>query len=118
MTYRLDPLSAQMDRCQYNIRRTGMKLCKGILFLLFVCPVLHLNATHNRAGEILYKRIEPFTKVQNGMTVQVYTYLVTLIKYTDHGPNIADRCLSTIYFGDGDSAVVARIDGPVSPSCN
>ena len=62
-------------------------------------------ATHNRAGEILYKRIVPFTSA-NG--TPVYTYSITLITYTDHGPNIADRCADTLYFGDGTKAIVPR----------
>jgi gliding motility-associated-like protein len=67
------------------------------------------KATHNRAGEITYKRIEPFTKVIGGVTVQVYTYSITIIKYTDDGPGIADRCVDTIYFGDGDRGIAPRI---------
>ncbi|MGZ3883443.1 MAG: T9SS type B sorting domain-containing protein [Bacteroidia bacterium] len=63
-----------------------------------------LQATHNRAGEITYKWISG------------YTYSITLITYTDDGPNIADRCQDTIYFGDGYSAVVPRMNGPLGPT--
>jgi len=70
-------------------------------------------ATHNRAGEIVYKRIAPFTQVIPGVgTVQVYTYSITLTKYTDDGPGIADRCVDTIYFGDGQRGIADRINGP------
>jgi gliding motility-associated-like protein len=72
---------------------------------------LSLRATHNRAGEITYKRIEPFVKQVGGVTVQVYTYSITVIKYTDDGPSIADRCVDTVYFGDRDRGIAPRING-------
>src|SRR5438552_6320104 len=95
-----------------------MKAFRSIWFSILLLSFLRAGATHNRAGEIIYKRIEPFTKVQNGMTLQVYTYLITLTKYTDHGPLIADRCVDTIFFGDGDRGIAARINGVANPSCN
>src|SRR6476620_3075890 len=89
--------------------------------IFFVLTVILLSfsskATHNRAGEITYTRIAPFTKTVGGAVVQVYTYSITIIKYTDHGLSIADRCLDTIYFGDGERGIAKRINGFVSPSC-
>ncbi|MEI8135963.1 MAG: gliding motility-associated C-terminal domain-containing protein [Bacteroidota bacterium] len=87
-----------------------------VLFILFisVCGF----ATHNRAGEIVYKRIAPYTQTLGSITVQVYTYSITLIKYTDDGPNVADRCVDTIYFGDGQRGVAPRINGGTSLGCS
>ncbi|MCW3077096.1 MAG: hypothetical protein JWO32_1705 [Bacteroidetes bacterium] len=73
-------------------------------------------ATHNRAGEILYKRIAPFIQTVGGITVQVYNYSFTIITYTDDGNNIADRCEDTLDFGDGTKGIAHRING--SSSCN
>ncbi len=68
-------------------------------------------ATHNRAGEILYKRIAPYTDVVGGVTVPVFNYSITIITYTDDGPGIADRCEDTVYFGDGQRGIAFRING-------
>lgn len=82
-----------------------------LLFLLVWA--FQAQATHNRAGEITYKRISPFTKViSGGQVVPVFTYSITITKYTNHGNLIADRPIDTVYFGDGESAVVRRINGP------
>jgi len=90
-----------------------------ILFVIFSFVFFFSSkATHNRAGEITYKRIAPFTKVAGGVTVQVYTYSITVTKYTDDGPGIADRCVDTIYFGDGDRGIAPRINGITCPSNN
>jgi len=89
---------------------------KFILFGFFLIT-LSLNATHNRAGEILYKRIAPFTNVAGSVTVQVYTYSITVVKYTDYGPGIADRCLDTVYFGDGAKGAALRSNGTSSCNC-
>lgn len=92
---------------------------KRLLGLLLVFLSTYGFATHNRAGEILYKRVAPFTQVVAGITVQVYTYSITLVKYTDHGPNVADRCVDTIYFGDGTRGIADRINSGVSGcACN
>lgn len=74
-------------------------------------------ATHNRAGEILYTRIAPYTAIVGGNTVQVYTYSFTIIHYTDHGSSIADRCEDTLYFGDGKRGVAPRVNSGV-PACS
>lgn len=83
-----------------------------ILLTILLIPFAFLKATHNRAGEIIYKRIAPFTTMVGSNTVQVFTYSITVIKYTDSGPNIADRCVDTVYFGDGSKGIAPRINGP------
>jgi len=90
---------------------------KKIITCYFVLLVLISKATHNRAGEILYKRIAPFTEVTNGVTIAAYTYSITVIKYTDDGVGVANRCVDTVYFGDGDRAVAPRINGATSCGC-
>src|SRR4051812_37836190 len=91
----------------------GYKLFVLLFFLCFT----YANATHNRAGEITYKRIAPFTAVVGGVTVQVYTYSITVIKYTDDGPTIADRCVDTVFFGDGSRGIAPRINGATGCGC-
>lgn len=61
------------------------------LFIIF-CIAFFSNAkaTHNRAGEITYKWLYG------------YTYQIKVTTYTKIGPNVADRCEDTVYFGDGD----------------
>lgn len=89
------------------------------IIVAFIILSLNIFATHNRAGEILYKRIPPFTNVVGTVTTQVYTYSITLIRYTDSGQGIADRCEDTVRFGDGSSGVALRINGPTTGcGCN
>ncbi len=73
------------------------------VLIVFFCIVFSLNlkATHNRAGEITYKWLYG------------YTYEIKVTTYTNIGSGgLADRCQDTVYFGDGTSAVVSRINGP------
>lgn len=88
-----------------------------LFFLLAFLFSLLLNATHNRSGEIYYKRVAPFTTVVGTVTVPVYTYSITVVKYTDYGPSIADRCTDTVYFGDGQKGVAPRINGGTNLNC-
>ncbi|WP_317899651.1 T9SS type A sorting domain-containing protein [Aurantibacillus circumpalustris] len=92
-----------------------MKKIVALCFL--VCSFTFLKASHNRAGEILYKRIAPFTKVVGSVTVEVYTYSITVIRYTGDGPAVADRCGDTIYFGDGAWIRAPRINGAGTCGC-
>ena len=86
---------------------------KKFLLAFSICLISFTSkATHNRAGEILYKRIPPYTQTLLGITIKVYTYSITVIKYTDDGVNIADRCVDTVYFGDNTRAVASRVNGP------
>ena len=57
----------------------------------------------------------------SGSTAPVYNYLITVIRYTDdgsdHAPNlIADRCVDTVYFGDGSHDWAERSNG-TTPLC-
>ena len=91
---------------------------KKLLILLFIFTAALGFATHNRAGEILYVRIAPFSTVVGGVTVPVFTYSITIYTYTDHGPNVADRCSDTIIFGDGTSGIAPRINSDFTvPTC-
>lgn len=84
------------------------------IFLSFLLLLsIHALATHNRAGEILYKRIQPFTQIVGGEEVPLYRYLITIIKYTndDNVNQVADRCVDTVYFGDGSVGIAPRING-------
>lgn len=57
-------------------------------------------ATHNIAGEITYRKLNGFT------------YEITITTYTDPG-SPADRCELGIFFGDGDSDTIPRVNGSV-----
>jgi len=75
---------------------------KYILSLVvLIAGLSNIFATHNRAGEITYRWISGFT------------YEITATTYTNTYATTADRCEVTIYFGDGDSAVAPRINGPL-----
>lgn len=90
---------------------------KKLFLIIFLGVAMHsalLKATHNRGGEIQYKRIQPFTEIVGGNTVQVFHYAITIIKYMNHGDIIADRCVDTVHFGDGTIGVARRINGPTS----
>ncbi|MEO6304286.1 MAG: T9SS type A sorting domain-containing protein [Bacteroidia bacterium] len=84
---------------------------KKLLFFFLIILGCRSFATHNRAGEILYKRIAPFSTGTGTNAVAVYNYSFTIIKYTDHGSGVADRCADTIYFGDGQKGIANRING-------
>src|SRR5688500_17730633 len=91
-----------------------MRNSTRLLVLFFLLALITgIKATHNRAGEISYIRIAPFTKVVGGSIVPEYIYLITVTKYTDDGPGIADRCVDTVFFGDGERGIAPRINGPV-----
>ncbi|GAB5539645.1 MAG: hypothetical protein Salg2KO_17480 [Salibacteraceae bacterium] len=81
-----------------------------ILFLILSICGSAVFATHNRAGEILYKRVgsDPFL------------YEITIITYTKTGgqSDEADRCELDLFFGDGQMETVARVNGPSSQDCN
>lgn len=74
--------------------------------LLFVITLFagfgNMYATHNRAGEITYQHI-------SGKT---YKIIVTTYTNTDPGSTQADRCDLVVYFGDNDSAIAPRVNGP------
>jgi hypothetical protein len=74
---------------------------KYILLLLLFLPALAFS-THNMAGDITYSHISG------------YTYQIKIQTYTNTSGTTADRCELMLCFGDGDSAMVPRINGPSS----
>jgi hypothetical protein len=93
------------------------KIVSEIVFIFLIVLSLRLSATHNRSGEILYKRIAPFTTVIGGVTVPLFTYSITVIKYFDDGAAVADRCEDTVNFGDGTKGIAPRINGAGGCTC-
>jgi hypothetical protein len=99
----------------FNLEFNPMKnIC---FFLLLLSLSLSLKATHNRAAEISYKRIQPFTKTVNGSIVAEYNYSITIVRYNDYGSGIADRCVDTVYFGDGGKGIAPRVNGTFTCGC-
>jgi Secretion system C-terminal sorting domain len=86
---------------------------KALIILITLVFAFSAKATHNRSGEILYKRVAPF----GTLNAPIYTYSITVIKYTDHGALVADRCMDTVYFGDGQKGIAPRINGGTSLNC-
>lgn len=83
-----------------------MRYC---LFIIIFFLSSFVFATHNRGGEITYRYIgNPYAS----NPYERYKYLFTITVYMNDGPNVADRCYDTLYFGDGTNAVVARNNGP------
>lgn len=93
------------------------KFNRFLFFVFSVAFFASVHATHNRAGEILYKRVAPFSSIVGGVSVPTYSYLITVIVYTDFGQSVADRCADTVYFGDGARGIAKRINGNFS-GCN
>lgn len=87
------------------------------LIIVFISISLSLKASHLRAGEIYYKRVAPFTITTGTVVSNVYNYSITVVKYFDDGPSIADRCVDTVYFGDGTKAPLARLNGSMTCQC-
>lgn len=73
-------------------------------YILFIFSILSSNifATHIKAGEITYTHLTGLTYKIN---VNIYTN-------TDPLTTQADRCDLIVYFGDGDSAIAPRVNGP------
>jgi gliding motility-associated-like protein len=71
-----------------------------IITLFCLAFAIQAKATHNRAGEITYKWLFG------------YTYEIKVTTYTNIGSSgLADRCVDTVYFGDGQRAFVPRSNG-------
>lgn len=68
------------------------------VFIWLLIPFI-ANATHYRAGEITYRQIS------------LLTYEITAITYTDYTKRPADRQEIDIFFGDGQSKTVPRVNG-------
>ncbi|MCO5266078.1 MAG: hypothetical protein M9948_09415, partial [Lentimicrobium sp.] len=84
-----------MNSGMYKLRLFRV-LFPAISVLIFSFSAM---ATHQRAGEITYRQI-------SGLT-----YEVTITTYT-FAPSAADRCELTINWGDGQSSVLPRSNGP------
>lgn len=67
--------------------------------LIIVIAIIQAFATHQRAGEITYKRISGFT------------YEVTIVTYS-YAPSEADRNELELNWGDGTSSILTRVNGP------
>lgn len=74
------------------------------IYVLFLLSILSVKtfATHIKAGEITYTHLTGLTYKIN---VNIYTN-------TDPLTTQADRCNLIVYFGDGDSTMIPRINGP------
>jgi gliding motility-associated-like protein len=83
---------------------------KKIIQITFVLSLLlfsfYTRASHNRAGEITYKWLYG------------YTYEIVITTYTNTYNTNADRCYDTLYFGDGTSEAVPRINGNTGNLCS
>jgi len=75
-----------------------------VLFLLIFFAI-NTYATHNRAGEITYRQIDPLT------------YEVTITTYTKADAP-ADRCELAIHWGDNTKGVLYRENGPPNGNCS
>ncbi|PLX00132.1 MAG: hypothetical protein C0593_01715 [Marinilabiliales bacterium] len=75
-----------------------MKLRTLIIFLWMLFSGVSVFATHQRAGEILYRHIDGLT------------YEVIVITYT-YSESPADRCELEILWGDGNTGILPRING-------
>jgi gliding motility-associated-like protein len=85
----------------FNNYKFIILLCLKALLLL---TIFKAHATHNRAGEIIYKRIGGFT------------YQITVITYTKESATSADRCFLEINYGDGSlTDTIFRTNGNPCP---
>ena len=85
---------------------TMKNILKCLLSTLFIVLAFHVNATHNRAGEITYVQTGPLTIE---MTVTTYTKTSSLQ---------ADRDSIEIFWGDGSSEFIQRTNGKGTPLGN
>lgn len=78
-----------------------------ILIIIFLAYYSNSFATHNRAGEITYQHI-------SGRTFKI---IVTTYTNIEPGTTEADRCDLLVNFGDSDSAIAPRVNGPTTNAC-
>ena len=88
-----------------------MKGLHILMLLLALMAVASSYATHNRAGEIIYSRVN---------STNPFLYEISIITYTKTGgqSDAADRCELELFFGDGSNAVVSRVNGPLNQGCD
>lgn len=94
-----------------RICRNMNVLKKTGLFLIALVSFYCANATHNRAGEILYRSVpgdNPFL------------FEITVVTYTKTGgaSSNADRCSLQVNFGDGTTDTVNRTNGLPGAPCD
>ncbi len=79
---------------------------------LFLASIPAIFATHNRAGEITFRRIFDANNPNS------YKYEATVTTYTRLPANqIPDRCELEIVWGDGTLDTIQRVNGNSSSSC-
>ncbi len=76
-----------------------LPIVKTFLFFLFFLASSTVHATHNRAGEITYEQID-------NLTIRV-----TITTYTKTSSFQADRDTLEIFWGDGSSSPIGRVNG-------
>ncbi len=76
-----------------------------LYFIILIFVINNALATHNRAGEIVYRQISQFT------------YEITLYTYTSTKPDVlADRPELEIFWGDNTSNIVPRLSEEFLPN--
>lgn len=80
------------------------QLTRLLCFLALNSIFSSVFATHERAGEIIYRHVAGLT------------YEIDIITFT-YAPSPADRCELEIDFGDGITAIIERVNGGYSPDC-
>jgi len=78
---------------------------KIFIYFFFFLAAKNIFPSHNRAGEITYKLLFG------------YTYEIIVTTYTNTNNTNADRCYDTVYFGDGTSEALPRINGVLANLC-
>lgn len=81
-------------------------ILKYLLLTLFTGLTLHVNGTHNRAGEITYVQTGPLT------------IMMTATTYTKTSSLQADRDSIEVFWGDGTSEFIQRTNGKGTPLGN
>lgn len=89
-----------------NINHLQSKLAIRFCLVLFIISIFSISskATHNRAGEIVYKQLSAYT-----FEITVYTYTSTL-------PGVADRPFLDVRPGDGSVIRVERLSEVFFPN--
>ena len=86
---------------------------KFLLFVFNLIVVAACFATHNRAGEITYRRIFD----ANNPNSFKYEFTVTTYTRIPGSATNVDRCELEINWGDGTLDTIVRVNGPPSGSC-
>jgi gliding motility-associated-like protein len=104
--------SSYNETYHFNVLTFVKRMNAYILLLLLALLIASSSyATHNRAGEIIYSRVN---------STNPFLYEISIITYTKTGgqSDAADRCELELFFGDGSSAVVSRVNGPLNQGCD